>query len=1044
MPAAARYCVTGDTLINTNNGLIAIQDLNNTDNMESDINCNIESINQINKAVKWFNSGEQDIISIITDLGFEISGSYNHPILTVASKFFNNINNNLTFEWKLLQDITDNDYVIINSKQNQISSTHDLLTDEEIQFLGCFLSNGKVRHKSSGYWELKFVHNNKNLLDIIINFLNKLSKQLNVISKLRIQHMKFPKNPQDRIIINSKLIFQYLHDNYELQRSSQIRVVPKKILQSSLQTQAKFLAYIFDCKCEINLFNDKKEGKKPQFIFNSLSKQFIQQIQIMLLQFGIISYTYEMPNKKKKVFKLKIKDYSSFVNYQKYINFISKSKIKILNSIIDFLSLSHEYIQNDYTIAKVVNVQKLYKKQCVYSIKVDSECHSFTANGFFNHNTEAKLNKLAEFNMNGIQNEAVEFKPNYSETELEPNILPSVFPHILCNPTSGIAVGYTCNFPANNLNEICNAIIAYIKDNNITIEQLMQLIPGPDFPSGAQLINNEEIKKLYETGVGKLTFKAKYHIDDNNIIITELPPEVNRDKLVEKINKLCFEEKKIPRVNTIRDLSTNSTNIRIELQKSAILDIILKALFEQTELTKNCSYIMRAIKNNTPKVFSLKELIQEYVIHRKNCIIQENKYLLTKVQKKLHLQQGLLLVVNTLSKAIQIIEQADNDKLAKVELMKYFQIDDEQVETVLDFKLRKLTKLDKNDIINNIQYLQNEITNRTNLLNNDNLINNFIINQLHELQKQFGDSRRTEIINVNNQIQEQEIYNTILILTNKNTIKILSEDSYNNILKTNVLKEKQEIYKKKIICTNQDLFLLILENGEYVKLTFNDLLSWNSKINIINLYKLNNEILEDNNKYILCITVTGLIIKIKVNGFKARLKKLSSIFKQDTTILYSELITSDKNNIITFVTSNGMIHRCFEQSFKEVLSASKNGVSSINLKENDKLIAASVNQYNENDKIILYTKHNNSFGYKMLENNIVPIKSRSGKGASYITFSKRDPGEVYNILIINNNFINLDNRGKIHMIQLDKLELGNKLSKPIKINYEPIIYNFIK
>ena len=645
--------------------------------------------------------------------------------------------------------------------------------------------------------------------------------------------------------------------------------------------------------------------------------------------------------------------------------------------------------------------------------------------------------------MNGIQNRAVDFISNYSETTTEPVVLPSIFPHILCNPISGIAVGYTCNFPANNLNEICNAIIAYIKDNNITIDQLLELVPGPDFSSGAQLINNNEIKKLYETGIGKLTFKAKYYIENNNIIITELPPEVNRDKLVEKINKLCLEEKKIPRVNTVRDLSTNSTNIIIELQKSAVVDIIIKSLFEQTELTKNCSYIMRAIKDNTPIIFSLKELIKEYVNHRQSCIIKENNYLLNKAQKKLHLQQGLLLVVNTLSKAIQIIEQAENDKIAKEELVKYFNIDEEQAEIILDFKLRKLTKLNKNDIINNIQSLQVDINNITQLLNDYTLINNKIITQLKELQKQFGDSRKTEIINDNIQIQEQEIYNTILILTNKNTIKILSEDAYNNIIRTNILKEKQEIYKKKLICTNQDLFLLILENGEYVKLTFNDLLSWNSKINIINLYVLNNKILENNNAYILCVTDKGLIIKIKINGFKARLKKLSSVFKQETKILYSELIESNKNNVITFVTKSGMIHRCFEQSFKEVLTASKNGVSSINLKENDQLIAVSINQYNENDKLILYTKHNTFYGYKMLENNLIPIKSRSGKGAVYITFSKKEPGEVYNILIINKeSFMNLDSRGKIKNIVISNLILGNKLSKPIQLNYEPVIFNY--
>lgn len=1072
-PAAARYCVTGDTLINTNHGLISIKNFVNNDfsspsdkinlskniTEEKDININIQSIDKINSANKWFNSGKHPVINIKTEYGFEISGSYNHPLLVLSPNYFEDIDKPPTFIWKILNDITTNDYLVINCAP-QVSSNINQITEEEAKFLGLFFAIGKVRHRSQGKWEHKFVHSDNKLTSIVIQFFKQLIKQLNITkNKLFIQHLKFPKHPADRILINSKIIWQHLRDNYDLKYALIDRVIPNKILQSSLSIQQIFLSYLFECKCDLALYNDKKVGKKPHFIFTTQSKHFIKQLQIMLLQFGIVSNIYEIPDKRKRTFKLKISGYTSFVNFQKYINFVSDKKRKILDDIIQYMSNFNTIENNNYIFAKVISKEYPYQEEYVYSIKVNSNCHSFTANGFINHNTEAKLTKLAEFSMSGINNDAVDFKPNYSETAKEPVVLPSIFPQILCNPIQGIAVGYTCNFPAHNLTEVCNAIIAYIKNNDITIDELLKILPGPDFYEGAQLINNDEIKKLYETGIGKLTFKAKYHIDDNKIIITELPPEVNREKLVEKINKLCFDDKKIPRVASVKDLSTQSTKIIIELQKTAITDMIVNALFIQTDLTKNCSFIMRAIKDNTPHIFSLKEIISHYVQHRQICILRESKFNLNKLNKKLHLQQGLSAIINNLSDTIHIIENAETDIQAKQDLINKFNIDEDQAEAILEFKLRRLTKLNKTDILNNIKSLKDEINNISSLINNNTLVDQKIIDQLNELKQKFGDARRTEIINdinIQTNTTEQDI---LLILTNKNTIKVISEDAYNEILKTNVLKEKQEIYKQKIKCNTNDIFLLILENGYYVRLTFNDLLAWNSKINIINIYVLTDELVNDANKYITCITDTGVILKVKVNGFKARIKKTALLFKQEMKIIYSQLIHTDKENVITLFTKKGMIHRFYEQSFKEMNTAGKNGLTTINLKDNDKVIAFNISKYNPTDKVILYTKHevikNNEIikeyiGYKILINELIPIKSRAGRGSSYITFSKKESGKVYNGLIIKEtadltrDFINLDNKGKIKNIKLSRYELGTKISRAVELNYEPSIFNYIK
>jgi len=1025
-PAAhMRYCVVEGTLVNTNYGLIPIQNLQDY----VDRGLYVESINQHNRANKWFDSDMHSVFTINTEHGFELSGTYNHPILV--------LDNNL-YKWKLLEEVKEGDIAVINCKQDQISADWDIANEEQAQFIGTFLANSSIRHlPNGGYWHCKIRTYNQYLHNFLFNYLQRLIIDLNITSKLNVKIRKLKRQFLYEITINSKILYQFLRENYDYVINN--ISIPSVILKSSKYIQKIFLLYLFENHAQVSIFNDAKQGKKCFILYSSKYKYFLQQIQILLLQFGIVSTVYEIPNKKKKTFKLKINQYQDLYWFYKNINFISDEKINILREIINLYN--EDLITNrDFVYSKIINKKLSIKEKHVYSIKVNSECHSFTANGFINHNTEAKLNKLAEFNMDGINNKAVDFKSNYSDITQEPITLPGIFPNLLANGTQGIAVGYSTNIPSHNLNELCNAIIAYIKNNNITLDELMKIMPCPDFPSGSLLINNNEIKKLYETGQGKLTFKAKYELKNNNIIINELPPEVNREKLVEKLQQLCLIDKKIPGVSNIKDLSTIHTNIIIELSKNAIIDLTINELFNQTELIKNCSFIIRAILDNTPKVFSLKEYFNCYLQHRRECINKENKIILNRLNDKLHIQNGINIIVNSLSTAIKLIEQAETDKDAKEQLKSYFNLDDNQAEAILEFKLRRLTKLNKNDILNNIKKLTIEIADTNQLLNTPALVDQKIINQLEDLKTRFGDNRRTQLIN-NEVIEKVEVQDALLILTHKNNIYLISQEIYNSNFRSGVLKEKNEIYKQIIQCKTNDLFLVILENNNYIKLTFTDLLAWNSKENIIYIFILNN-----NNQYITCFTQNGLMLKINESGFKARNKKLAPIFsnfENSDKIIHAQRINSDKDNIITLISQKGIINRFYEQSFKESLTANKKGIPAISLKNEDIVNSVSITKYNAAYKIIIYTKQiNGGFGYKMLDNTIVGIKSRINKGSSYVQFANKDPGYVHKMIIVADKYVNLDNRGRIRLIDTAQLESGTKISKPIKLNYEPAIINF--
>lgn len=942
-PAHMRYCVTGDTLINTNYGLIKIEELAVTSSNNDVINqlygddvpidYVIESKDKQNKAIRLFNSGKHKIIHIITENNYELKGTLNHPVIANG-------------DWKVLRDITWNDKILFNIKTNQIGSEIDLIDERNLE---------------------AYIDTNIDNID--------------------------------------------------------------RILQSSKKIQQLFLQKYFD---RFAVFDNNI------LICPINNEEICQQVQILLLTFGVVC------NRNNS--KLIITDYLK--NFSQYVDLIKQKPI------LDEITKDIPLINDDFVELAVNGVYVEEEEQTVYSVKVDSECHSFTANGIINHNTEAKLTKLAETTLNGINNNAVDMVPNFSETLDEPVVLPGIFPALLCNGSYGIAVGYTANIPAHNLNEVVDAIIAYIKNNNISLDELMKIIPGPDIATGSLLVNNEEIKKLYSTGKGNLSFKAKYHIDEENnaIIIDEIPPRVNKLKLVEKLRDLCCISKKIPRVLSVNDLSTDKTYIMIKLAKNAIMDLTIKSLFDMTDLSTNISYIMRAIYYNKPILFTLKQALQFYVEHRRNCLSRENLTLLDKAEKKKHTLLGLIALTKNIKKAISIIENSDDDTAALQQLKTVFNLDDVQAEAILEVKLRRLTKLNRDDLLNNVQSLDADITIYTDRKNNINLIDDLIIQQCNELKKKFGDSRRTQLIEVTTESVEDNVHDVVLILTNKNNIKVFSKEDYKAIFQSGTLKEKTEIYAKVINARSNDLFVVILENGTYMRLDFNTLISWSDKIKIISIYPIsieesaNDELTNGNNlnnKNIIILTAFGLIQKIKLSAFKARLNKPVAIFKNwidNDNIIFSQLVESANNNVISLITTKGLLHRFYESSLKETLTVGKNGVTAINL-DNDCIVSAAIST--ETAKyIVIYTKHDNSYGRKIIDASAFAVKARNGKGIASISFYKKNPGVIYSLVVNDNIYVDIDNKGKLQLVDINKLTIGSRTSKPEDIDYDPIVINF--
>lgn len=667
--------------------------------------------------------------------------------------------------------------------------------------------------------------------------------------------------------------------------------------------------------------------------------------------------------------------------------------------------------------------------------------------------TEGRLDIKSLELLKDIEDKCVDFRPNYSDTTEEPEVLPALFPNFLCNGASGIATGYTTDIPSHQLGEVVDAIIEVLKNSNATVDDLMKHIKGPDFAGGAYLIKNSKIRDLYETGKASLTFRAKYEIENNEendnpqIIINQLPPDINKPKLVDQLYKLCITEKKIPRVVDVRDESKdNGIRIVVELHKTAIPDIVINELYEKTALQKNNTYIMRAIVNQTPKVLSLKEIIEYYIEHRRDVVVRRTRYILSKTKDKLHIQEGLNLVTNNIKKAIDIIQNSNTDKEVKEQLMATFGLSDVQVNEVLEIKLRHLTKLNKSDILKLIADLKTEIANYENILSGQLEVDKVIISELKALKNKFNDERRTILVDEINSQQSQtptiSVSNEpiVVVLTSKNTIKQITVSAFEEMIKNKNLKERTEAFVQGLKCTMNDSFVLIFENGEYAKVDFGDIVSGLSGLDTKSTIK--SIVLYDDktaDKCIVAMTKKGLIKKVPMTGLKARYRRVAPLFEMaDDKIIGVRVITMSENNIITLATKDGLVHRFFEKSFKET-SAGGKGINGISLMDDNEVIDFDITDQtmDDNNRIVLFAKHDDgTFGIKSMSLNEFKPKGRIAQGIKGIEYAKKQPGNVYGMIVTKDDFFVTNSKGNVTNIKLASLPLYNRYNKPDQINDE--------
>ncbi len=369
--------------------------------------------------------------------------------------------------------------------------------------------------------------------------------------------------------------------------------------------------------------------------------------------------------------------------------------------------------------------------------------------------TECRLTRLAEELLKDIDKETVDFQPNFDATLKEPVVLPAKFPNLLVNGCTGIAVGMATNIPPHNLREICDAIVAYIRDPNISVEDLMKYVKGPDFPTGGVIVGIKGIKEAYKTGRGRIVVRGRIEIEDGAIVIREIPYMVNKAKLVERIADL-IKSGRLDEAKTVRDESDREgIRVVVELKGSANIGTALKKLYTYTPLQITFGIMNLALVDGEPKVLSLKELIALYVEHRREVVRRRTEYELKKAEDRLHIVEGLKIALDNLEEIVEIVKGSESPDIARVRLMQKFGLSERQAEAILQMKLQKLTSTEMSALIKEYENLKVRIEELREILKGK--IDRVIIEELEDLKRRYGDNRRTEIVEEEEKIKAEEL-----------------------------------------------------------------------------------------------------------------------------------------------------------------------------------------------------------------------------------------------------------------------------------------------
>lgn len=615
--------------------------------------------------------------------------------------------------------------------------------------------------------------------------------------------------------------------------------------------------------------------------------------------------------------------------------------------------------------------------------------------------TEARMSKIAMEMLRDINKDTVDFQDNYDGSEREPLVLPARFPNLLVNGATGIAVGMATNIPPHNLGETIDAVKLVLENPEVTTRDLMEVLPGPDFPTGALVMGKSGIHRAYETGKGSITLRSKTEIETTKsgrerIIVSEFPYMVNKTKVHEHIVKLA-QEKRVEGIAAVRDESSREgVRFVIEVKRDASANVILNNLFKLTSLQTNFSFNMLAIENGVPKILSLRQILDNYIAHQKEVIVRRTQFDKDKAESRAHILEGLLIALDHIDEVIRIIRNSETDSLAQSELMSRFQLSERQSQAILDMRLRRLTGLERDKIQSEYDALLALIADLKDILANPERVVRIIREELDEVKRKFADHRRTELmvgevltLEDEDLIEEEDV---LITLSNKGYIKRLSQDEFRTqkrggrgVQGTGV--NDDDFVKDLVSTSTHDAMFFFTNRGRVYRLKGYEIPEYGRTakgLPIVNLLKLDegetiqtiiNLKAEDlDQKCLFFTTRNGLVKRTRASEFaNIRQNGLKAITLREQDELINVLLTTGDEDIIMGTRAGYSVR--FREDVIRQMGRSAAGVKGINLRENDHVIGAAT--ICDQQEVLVITEK--GYGKRTLASEY-PTKGRGGKG----------------------------------------------------------------
>jgi DNA gyrase subunit A len=1001
-PAAMRYCVTGDTLVRTTKGTRRISELSEI-KPHSEAELETEVLNRDGDPVhasKLFHSGDHPTLKLRTRQGHGLTGTHNHPVLCLRD-----VAGVPVLLWTLLEEVEPGDHVVLSRNTGPEQASEDPEYDRKLGVLaGAFVSEGWASEKRAGFNNVDPEY-----------FEEALAAYDDIVGGARYVY--------ERTLKSGRRIRELdIHNTGALRESplaelvalkSAVRRVPEFVWQGSTLLKRYFLRSLFEGDGSVSL----APRRSVQITYSTKSPELAGDLQTILLEFGVVAKQARYEHGEIKLYITNRRDARLFAAG---VGFLGAKQEKLLAALAtvpeksramssDLVPYLAEYVRSDtsgsytnkdwlkrnnldrverwdgggteilerieseevrsvigplvtggYYYAEVESVEDA-GVQPVYSIRVDSEDHSFLTNGFVSHNTEARLERMATEMLRDIGSNTVDFVPNFDESQRQPEVLPARFPNLLVNGSDGIAVGMATKIPPHNLGEVIDATVALIEDPELDDDGIAEHIKGPDFPTGGAIVGLRGIRDAIQTGRGSVRVQARAHTEQikgnrTQIVVTEIPYQVNKSYLLQKIAELV-KDRKLQDISDLRDESDrNGMRIVIELKREAVPKVVLNNLYKHTQMQQSFGVNLVALVGGVPKTLSYRQVLKHYVAHQFDVVTRRTRYELERAKARAHILEGLLIALSNLDEVVATIRRSRSVETARNNLIKAFKLSERQAQAILDLRLQRLTALERQKVEREHKDLREKIEYLEGILADESKVYGIVKEELAEVRAAYADERRTAVtaeegvdFEIEDLIAEEEM---VISISNGGYLKSVPVNSFRKQGRGGVGVAGME-----------------LKEGDYIDHLF----------------------ITTTHHYMLFFSNKGKVYRLKVHqlprmGRAAKGRHIANLLPlAQGEHIASVLATKefDEAEYLLFATRNGVVKKTKFLEYNTPLKS--DGIIAINLSDGDELI--SVRYASEGDEVVIVSR--NGKGIRFPQTDTRPMGRATG-GVKGITLGNDD------------------------------------------------------